>query len=236
PSVFGAISANAQAWAFPTDVLPAFGVVANLGLIFYMFLVGLEVDRGQLKGKAAQAAAISNASVAVPMMLGLAIALPLYKLVGPDKKFVAFALFMGVSMSITAFPVLARILAERRMLKRPVGSLAIACAAIDDVTAWFLIALATTVAVSGSFGAVAATIGEATAFTLVMLLIVRRILTRMATAFDEVGRVPSGWFAAIIVGVLLSAYITEQINIAFIFGGFMMGLAMPRHARLSEEI
>ena len=77
------------------------------------------------------------------MLLGIAVALPLYKLVGPDKKFVAFALFMGVSMSITAFPVLARILAERRMIKRPVGALTIACAAIDDVTAWFLIALAT---------------------------------------------------------------------------------------------
>ncbi len=100
-------------------MLPALGVAANLGLIFYMFLVGLEVDQRQLKGKAAQAAAISNASVAVPMLLGIAVALPLYKLLGPNKKFVAFALFMGVAMSITAFPVLARILAERRMLKAP---------------------------------------------------------------------------------------------------------------------
>src|SRR6202043_679074 len=152
PSVLGAVSANLQAQAFPTDVLPAIGFAANLGLIFFMFLVGLELDFRQLRGRAAQAAAISNASVAVPMLLGIAIALPLYKLVGPNKKFVAFALFMGVAMSITAFPVLARILAERRMLKRPVGALAIGCAAIDDVTAWFLIALATTVAVSGSFG------------------------------------------------------------------------------------
>ena len=129
PSLLGALSPNLQATFFPSDVLPAFGVVANLGLIFYMFLVGLELDRGSLKGKVAQATAISNTSVAVPMLLGIAVALPLYKLVGPDKKFVAFALFMGVAMSITAFPVLARILAERRMIKRPIGSLAIACAA-----------------------------------------------------------------------------------------------------------
>jgi K+:H+ antiporter len=236
PSLLGAISPNLQAMLFPSDILPAFGVVANIGLIFFMFLVGLEVDRKHLRGKAGPAAAISNASVALPMLLGIAIALPLYKLLGPNKKFVAFALFMGVSMSITAFPVLARILSERRMTKGPVGSLAITCAAIDDVTAWFLIALATTVAVSGSFGAVARTIGEATAFTLVMLLVVRRILARMGTAFDEVGRIPSGWFAAIVVGVLLSAYVTEEINVAFIFGGFMMGLAMPRHARLTEEV
>ncbi len=236
PSLLGAISANWQATFFPTDTLAAIGTIANLGLIFYMFLVGLEVDRGQLKGKVLQATAISNASVTVPMLLGIAVALPLYKLVGPDKKFVAFALFMGVSMSITAFPVLARILAERRMIKRPVGALTIACAAIDDVTAWFLIALATAIALSGTFGDVAKTIGEAALFTLFMVFVVRRVLARMATAFDEVGRIPSGWFAAIIVGVLLSAYITQEINIAFIFGGFIMGMVMPRHARLSEEI
>jgi Kef-type K+ transport system membrane component KefB len=236
PSLLGAISPNLEASIFPSDILPGLGIAANLGLIFYMFLVGLEVDRGQLKGRAVQAAAISNASVAVPMLLGIAVALPLYKLVGPNKKFVAFALFMGVAMSITAFPVLARILAERRMLKTPVGSLAIACAAIDDVTAWFLIALATTVTVSGSLGDVAQTIGEAAAFTLLMAVVVRRFLTRMATAFDEVGRIPSGWLAAIFIGVLLSAYVTETINIAVIFGGFIMGMVMPRHARLTEEV
>ncbi len=236
PSVVGVISPNLEATIFPSDILTAFGVAANIGLIFFMFLVGLEVDRGELKGKGAQAAAISNASVAVPMLIGIAAALPLYTLVGPQKKFVAFALFMGVSMSITAFPVLARILAERRMLGRPLGSLTIACAAIDDVTAWFLIALATTVAASGSFGAVAQTIGEAIGFTLVMMLVVRRILTRMATAFDELGRVPGGWLAAIFVGVLLSAWFTQAINISVIFGGFIMGLAMPRHARLTEEV
>jgi Kef-type K+ transport system membrane component KefB len=236
PSLLGVISPNLQAALFPTDVLPAIGFAANLGLIFYMFLVGLEVDQEQLKGRVGPAAMISNASVAIPMLLGIALALPLYKLVGPDKKFVAFALFMGVAMSITAFPVLARILAERRMLKRPVGALAIACAAIDDVTAWFLIALATTIAVSGTFGDVLRTIGEAIAYTLVMVVVVRRILARMGTAFDEVGRIPPGWFAAIIIGVLLSAWVTETIKIAFIFGGFVMGMVMPRHARLTEEV
>jgi Kef-type K+ transport system membrane component KefB len=236
PSLFGAISPNLQATFFPTDVLPALGVLANLGLIFYMFLVGLEVDRGSLKGRVAQATAISNASVAVPLLVGISIAPPLYRLVGPDKKFVAFALFMGVSMSITAFPVLARILAERRMISRPLGSLTIACAAIDDVTAWFLIALAITIAASGTFGDVVKTIAEATAYTLVMVLIVRRVVARMATAFDEVGRMPGTWFAAIVIGVLLSAYVTEEINIAFIFGGFVFGMIMPRHARLNEEI
>src|SRR5207245_11001061 len=113
PSVLGAISSNLQTSIFPSDILPPFGVAANLGLIFFMFLVGVEVDRGQLRGKATQAAVMSNARVALPILLGIAAALPLYKLLGPDTKFAAFALFMGVSMSITAFPVLARLLTER---------------------------------------------------------------------------------------------------------------------------
>ena len=135
---------------FPSDVIPLIGVVANLGLIFYMFLVGLELDATQLKGRVSQAFAISNMSVVFPLALGLAAAVPIYALVGPDTKFVAFALYIGVAMSITAFPVLARILVERRMLKKPVGALTMAAAAIDDVTAWFLIALASAVAVAGS--------------------------------------------------------------------------------------
>jgi Kef-type K+ transport system membrane component KefB len=210
--------------------------VAQLGLIFYMFLVGLEVDLSQLKGRIGQVAAISNVSVALPMMLGLAVALPIYELVGPDKKFVAFALFMGVSMSITAFPVLARILVERRMLKRPVGALALACAAIDDVTAWFLIALATAVAVAGSGTDVAETIILAVAFCLVMGFAIRPLMARVSGAYDEAGRVPGGWVVAIFAGVLLSAYTTEEIGIALIFGAFVMGLIMPRHTGLTEDV
>jgi Kef-type K+ transport system membrane component KefB len=236
PTIFGLIAPGLQAALFPADILPAFGIAANLGLVFYMFLVGLELDPKQLKGRISQAAAISNTSVALPMILGIAVALPLYKLVGPDKKFLAFALFMGVAMSITAFPVLARILVERRMLKRPVGALTLACAAIDDVTAWFLIALATAVATAGGTSEVIRTILLAIAFTLVMVLGVRRLLARASTAFDEAGRVPGGWIVAIFAGILLSAFVTEEIGIAVIFGAFIMGMVMPRNAGLTEDV
>jgi Kef-type K+ transport system membrane component KefB len=236
PTIFGALAPGLQAQVFSTDILPAIGVVANLGLIFYLFLVGLELDPTQLKGRAGQAAAISNASVALPMILGIAVALPIYELIGPDGKFVGFALFMGVAMSITAFPVLARILVERRMLKRPVGALALACAAIDDVTAWFLIALATAVAVAGSGSEVVLTIVLAVAFCLLMAFIARPLLARVSTAFDEAGRVPGGWVAAIFAGVLLSAFVTETIGIAVIFGAFVMGMIMPRNAGLTEDV
>jgi Kef-type K+ transport system membrane component KefB len=236
PTFFGALLPEVQAAIFPTDVIPLIGVVANLGLIFYMFLVGLELDPEQLRGRMTQAAAISNASVALPMVLGLAIALPLYELLSPDDDFLPFAIYMGVAMSITAFPVLARILVERRMLKRPVGALALACAAIDDVTAWFLIALAAAVATAGSAVDVAVTVGLAIAFCLAMVLVGRPLLARVSTAYDEAGRVPGSWIAAIFAGVLLSAYATETIGIALIFGAFVMGLIMPRRTELTEDV
>jgi len=236
PTFFGLLAPDLQRLVFPPDVIPYIGVAANLGLIFYMFLVGLEIDLSQLKGRISQTAAISNTGVAIPMIAGLAVALPTYQLVGPDRAFAAFALFMGVSMSITAFPVLARILVERRMLKRPLGVLALASAAIDDISAWFLIALATAVAVAGSGVEVVRTIALAIAFCLLMFFVVRRIIARASTAYDEAGRVPGAWIVAIFAGVLLSAYTTELIGIALIFGAFVMGAIMPRHAGLTEDV
>jgi len=236
PTIFGAIAPQLQATVFPADLIPAIGIVANLGLVFYMFMVGIELDPAQLKGRFSQALAISNASVAIPMVLGIAVAIPTYELVGPDTEFAGFALFMGVAMSITAFPVLARILVERRMLTRPLGATAMTAAAIDDVTAWFLIALATAIAVSGSTSEVFVTIALAIAFCLLMLLVVRPIIGRVSGAYDEAGRIPPGWLAILFAGVLLSAFATEEIGIALIFGAFLMGMIMPRRADLTEDV
>jgi Kef-type K+ transport system membrane component KefB len=237
PTVLGAISPELQSLVFPTDVIPLIGVVANLGLIFYMFLVGLELDATQLRGRVSQAFAISNMSVVFPLVLGMAVAVPIYSLVAPpDTKFLAFALYMGVAMSITAFPVLARILVERRMLKKPVGALTMASAAIDDVTAWFLIALASAVAVAGSGLEVLETVALAGVFCVIMFGVVRPVIARASDAYDEAGRVPVGWIAAIFAGVLISAYTTETIGIALIFGAFVMGMVMPRHAGLTEDV
>jgi len=236
PTVFGAISPAGQNALFPSDVVPVIGVAANLGLIFYMFLVGMELDLRQLKGRMSQTFALSNTGVLVPLMAGLLVAAPVYRLVGTNKAFTAAALFLGVAMSITAFPVLARIVVERRMLGHPLGALALASAAIDDVSAWFLISVAAAVAGSGGVDSVVRTVLLVIGFAALMFLVVRRILARAAVAFEEAGRIPATWITAIFVGVLGSAYATQRMGVAVIFGAFVMGAVMPRHAGLTEDI
>jgi len=236
PTAFGAIDPGLQSTVFASDIVPYIGVAANLGLIFYMFLIGLEVDLSQLRGRVRMTFAVSNTALLIPLMLGMLIAIPLFRLLAPDTRFLAFALFVGISMSITAFPVLARIISERRMLKRPLGALALSAAAVDDVSAWFLIALAAAIAGAGTGVGVLKTIGWAAIFCLGMGLLVRPLLARAAVAYEEVGRLPGAWITAIFAGVLLSAFVTDKIGIAVIFGAFVMGISMPRHAGLSDDV
>ena len=236
PTLLGAIAPEVQAYLFPPDIVPLLSAAAQIGLAFYLFLVGMEIDPRLLRERIAQAALISNTSVAFPLALGFLAAIPTYELLAPDNEYLPFALFMGVSMSVTAFPVLARILIERRMLRRPVGALALASAAIDDVTAWGLLALATAVAGTGSGIDALVIVGLAGAFTAGMILVGRPLLARVSTAYDEVGRVPPLWLGIIFVSVLLSAFVAQQIGIAAIFGAFVMGLIMPRHAGLTEDV
>jgi Kef-type K+ transport system membrane component KefB len=236
PTLLGVVAPEVKDYLFPPDIVPLIAAASQIGLAFYLFLVGMELDPRLLRERAGQAAFISNTSVALPMALGLLVALPIYKLLAPDKDYLPFALFMGVSMSITAFPVLARILIERRMLRRPVGALAMAGAAIDDVTAWGLLALATAVAGAGSGLHALVVVGLAGVFTAAMVLVGRPLLARVSVAYDEVGYVPQLWIATIFVGVLLAAYTSQQIGIAAIFGAFVVGLIMPRHGGLTGDV
>ena len=236
PTLLGSVWPDATEYLFPADIVPLLSAAAQIGLAFYLFLVGMELDPRTLRGRIGQAAFISNASVAFPMALGFLAALPVYTLLSPDVRYLPFALFMGVAMSITAFPVLARILIERRMLRRPVGALAMAGAAIDDVTAWGLLALATAVAGTGSGIEVFQVMGLAGVFTAAMILVGRRLLGRVSQAYDEVGHVPTLWIGTIFVVVLLASFVAQQIGIAAIFGAFIVGLIMPRHAGLTEDV
>jgi Kef-type K+ transport system membrane component KefB len=237
PTLLGALAPGVQAHLFPAQVVPLLAAVADLGLAFYMFLVGLELDPRLLRGRLAQAAFVSTASVAVPMLLGVALALPLFTFLGANTGYAPFALFIGAALSITAFPVLARILVERRMLKRPVGAIAMASAALNDVAAWFLLAAAIAVATpAGSLLGAFRILGLAVVFSAAMALVVRRLVGRVSAAYDQAGHVPAGWVAAILVGALLSAYVASWIGLAAIFGAFVMGLILPRRADLTQEV
>jgi Kef-type K+ transport system membrane component KefB len=237
PSLFGAVLPGVQAEVFPEEILPILGVVATFGLIFYMFLIGVEIDLSQLRVRASQIGAVSVAGIAVPMAVGLSIAGPVYEVLAPETGFVEFALFLATALSITAFPVLARILDERGMLSRPIGTTTMAAAAIDDVLAWLLVALATTVALAGSGRDVAFTILAALAFGVVMFKLVRPAVRRLSAVFEAAGTAPSaGWLTVIFGGVLLSAWATERIGLALIFGAFVMGLVMPRGRALTAAV
>jgi Kef-type K+ transport system membrane component KefB len=237
PTLLGVLLPRVQAYLFPAQVIPLLAAAADLGLAFYMFLVGLELDPRLLRGRVAQAAFVSAASVAAPLLLGVALAMPLFTLLGPDTGYAPFALFLGAALSITAFPVLARILVERRMLKHRVGAMAMAAAALNDVAAWFLLAIAVAAATpAGSLMGAFRILGLAVLFSAAMAMVVRRLVGRVSVAYDQAGHVPAGWVAAILVGVLLSAYVASWIGLAAIFGAFVMGLILPRRADLTQEV
>lgn len=229
-------------WPFPPDVLQAIKGAADLGLAFYMFLVGLELDPQMLRGRMGKAVAVSGASVLLPFTLGVTTAFLIHQpgnvaLVGEKGTLLPFAIFMGVAMSITAFPVLARILIERRMVKRPVGALALAAAAVDDVIAWSLLAIAAAFAnpLKQPIDALLIVL-LAAAFTGTMFLLGRPLLARVSAAYDEAGQIPAAWLVTIFIAIMLSGFMAQQVGIAAIFGAFLMGAIMPRRSDLTHDI
>jgi len=235
PSLLGAIAPAAYRFILPPDVMPYLGIVAQLGVILYMFRVGLELNPDLLRGQVHATVAISHASIVLPFVLGAVLALYLYPRVSTrDVPFFTFALFLGIAMSITAFPVLARILSDLGMSRTPLGVAALTCAAVDDVTAWCLLALVV--------GLVQATPGSAllvTALTLafigVMFGAVRPVVARLVRASGD--REPSRGIIALTLATLLSAtLVTEAIGVHAIFGAFLFGAVLPHDSRLARTL
>lgn len=236
PSLLGAVWPEATDWLFADDVLPHIEVLAQVGLVFFMFLIGLELDVRLLKGRGQAAAAVSHVSIIGPFLLGAALALFIFPELGSEEgDFTSFALFMGASMSITAFPVLARILTERGIYKTRLGAVTLTCAAIDDVTAWCLLAVVVAIARAGGPASALVTIGLSVVFIAAMLFVVRPLLARVARYYDQQG-LRGGMLAFLFVGVLLSALATDRIGIHAIFGAFLFGAIMPQHSELVAEL
>ncbi len=236
PSLLGRISPAAGAWLLPPSVAPHLGVLAQVGVILFMFLVGLELDTGVLKRRAHVTIAISHASIVAPFLLGSATALWVYpKLSHRGVPFGVFALFMGVAMSVTAFPVLARILTDRGIQRTRLGVIALACAAVDDVTAWCLLALVSGVA-QAQLGNAAQTLGFAALYVTVMLGVVRPAVTRAVRKQELVGALSPHATAVVLVGLLASALATEAIGIHALFGAFLLGAIIPHESLLAKSM
>ena len=234
PSLLGLLPGALPAVLFPPDIRPYLSVIAQLGLVLFMFIVGLEVDLALIRSRRRVATAVSLSSIALPFALGVLLAMVLYPEHsggsgghGPVSP-VAFALFIGSAMSITAFPVLARILTERRMHRTPIGVLALACAAIDDVVAWSLLALVIAVAVGGTLAGFGVIVLLTVVYAAVMVLVVRPLLARTVARYRAAGRLTPDVLAVVLIGLLLSACATEAIGIHAIFGAFVFGAIMPR--------
>lgn len=231
PSVLGRLSPEAAKFLLPEEVAPYLGIIAQLGVIIYMFLIGLELNLDSLKQQAKSIVFISYAGIAVPFALGAALAFYLYPRVSSDDvPFTSFALFLGVAMAITAFPVLARILTDRGMSKTPLGLTALACAALGDATAWCLLAFVVGVA-QASVGGAVLVIGLTFAFIAFMFLIVRPIAARLLTERE----LTRGVTALIFVALLGSALATEFIGIHAIFGAFLLGTVIPHDSAVARE-
>jgi Kef-type K+ transport system membrane component KefB/nucleotide-binding universal stress UspA family protein len=237
PSLFGMIAPNVAAWFFPPETIPFLGVLSQIGLIFFMFLIGLELDPKYLKNGLNTAILVSHVSILVPFSLGTLASLLLYPLVSFDGvSFTAFALFLGAAMSITAFPVLARIITENNLQNTRLGALALTCAAVDDVTAWCLLALAIAVTRYNNMIAAVPTILESVAYIALMLTLGRWLLKQFAVIYDRRGRLTQTVLAIIYMVVVISALITELIGIHLIFGAFLVGVTMPKHPGLTREL
>ncbi|GAA0339983.1 hypothetical protein GCM10010319_15040 [Streptomyces blastmyceticus] len=230
PTLLGAVCPQAQSWLFPAQLAPCTDILGQLGLLSFMFLVGLELDLKALRGSGRTAVAVSQAGMVVPLLCGALLALGMYPSLAPDGvAYLPFALFLAVSMSITAFPVLARILADKGLTGTRLGTLALACAAVDDVTAWCLLALVVAVGQSGSPLDALWTALLTVGFAALMLTVVRPLLARLAARAARRGapRGP-GVLIALFAGLCLAALVTDRIGVHAVFGAFLFGVVTPR--------
>ena len=237
PSLFGLLAPNIFQFVFAASSLDALRLFSQIGVCLFMFAVGMELDVSQLRHKARAAVVVGHGSIVIPYFLGVTLALFLYsRLAQPGASFIAFALFMGISMSITAFPVLVRILQDRGILKTPLGNTATMCAAVGDVTAWSILAFVVAIARASSVGGAAVSLGLVLIFVALMLFVLKRNLPawlRPALERDEPGK---GALAVVLGVVLVSALSTELIGIQALFGAFLAGIIMPTAGGFRQKL
>lgn len=228
PSLLGYYFPEISEMIFPASSLGNISILSQIGLVLFMFIVGMELDLKVLKNRAHDAVVISHASIIFPFALGITLAYFIYEhFTHEHVHFISFALFMGIAMSITAFPVLARIVHETGLNKKPLGAMAITCAAIDDITAWCLLAGVIAIAKAGTFTSAIYVILLAILYVFCMFKLVRPFLKRVADLQTSKNIISKSILGIFFLILFLSAYMTEIIGIHALFGAFLAGVIMP---------
>ena len=229
PSLLGYFYPHAFHFLFAANSLGNLYILSQVGLILFMFTIGMELNVGVLKQKISQTYVISHASILIPYLMGMTLAYFVYKeFAATHTDFLSFALFIGISMSITAFPVLARIVQEKGLSKTHLGTMAIASAANDDVTAWCILAAVIAIAKTGSFISSLYTIGFSLVYVLVMLLMVKPFLKRVGEIYSNSEVLNKSIVAFILLILIISSFLTQVIGIHALFGAFLAGVVMPQ--------
>ena len=228
PSVLGYFFPDVFQALFPPESLTNLEVLSQVGLVLFMFVIGMELDFSVLKNKINETLVISHAGILVPFFLGIVASYWIYEeYAAAQTAFLPFALFIGISMSITAFPVLARIIQERNMTKTSLGTLAIASAANDDVTAWCLLAVVIAIAKAGTFASALYAIGLIALYIIIMFMVVRPFLKKVGEVYANQEVINKTFVALILLILIISSTLTEIIGIHALFGAFMAGVVMP---------
>ncbi|HLA54843.1 MAG TPA: cation:proton antiporter [Flavobacterium sp.] len=237
PSLVGMYFPEFSLALFPVESLGNLKLLSQIGLMLFMFVIGMELDLKALKNKANDAVVISHASIIFPFALGIGLSYFIYRqFAPPGVEFASFALFMGIAMSITAFPVLARIVQERGIHKTKLGTIVITCAAADDITAWCILATVIAIVKAGSFVSSLYVIGLAIAYVFLMLKVVRPFLKRVGELKNSKESLSKQVVAIFLLTLIISAYTTELIGIHALFGAFMAGAIMPENTNFRTII
>jgi Kef-type K+ transport system membrane component KefB len=242
PSLLGWVFPSFQRMLFPADSVILLNILSQIGIIFFLFLIGLELDPNLVRNRGKSTVVTALCSIAVPFVMGVVLTLALYhtKLFDDPAgtKRLAAALFLGAAMSVTAFPVLARILAERNLQKNHLGAMAIACAAVNDVAAWVMLAFVVGVAHAAGSGAKTAirTLVLVIVYAAIVFLVIRPFLRRLEQIYERGGRLSQNVMAVIFLLVLASAWATEAIGIHAMFGAFLIGCVMPKGTQFVRHV
>ncbi|MEU7743536.1 cation:proton antiporter [Nonomuraea sp. NPDC049158] len=230
PTLFGWLFPEAQAALFPKEVRPVLYVLSTIGLTLYMFLVGAGLDHSaRSPGEIRRGSLLAVSGILPSLLLGSCTGLLLWDVLSrPDVSRWEFALFVGGALSLTAFPMLARILYERKLENSPLGRLTLIAASIDDALAWCILAVLSAIHLGSGSGGALRTIGLATVFAVVMLTVVARLLRPLGRGLARTGRLGPGAMYVVILVPLTAGWLTDWIGVYAVFGGFIAGLAMPR--------